>query len=51
MQGAVDAGHDVEIISLNKVEVKGCIGCNACRYGKTGVQKEAYQFGKNIYAE
>ena len=33
MQGASDAGHEVELISLNKIEVKGCIGCNACRYG------------------
>ena len=41
-QGAMDAGHDVEIISLNKVEVKGCIGCNACRYGKPCVQKDGF---------
>ena len=27
MQGASDAGHEVELISLNKIEVKGCIGC------------------------
>ena len=30
-KGAMDAGHNVEIVSLNKVEVKGCLGCNACR--------------------
>ena len=27
IQGAVDAGHEVELISLNRVEVKGCMGC------------------------
>ena len=42
MQGARDAGHDVELISLNKIEVNGCIGCNACRYGKPCVQKEGF---------
>ena len=25
-----------------KNEVKGCIGCNACRYGKPCVQKDAF---------
>lgn len=34
IQGAIDAGCEVELISLNQVEVKGCMGCNACRYGK-----------------
>lgn len=41
-QGAMDAGHHVEVISLNKVEVKGCLGCNACRYGKPCVQKDGF---------
>lgn len=40
--GATDAGHKVEVISLNKVEVKGCMGCNACRYGKPCVQKDGF---------
>lgn len=40
--GATDAGHDVEIISLNKIEVKGCIGCNACRYGKPCIQQDGF---------
>ena len=31
IQGAEDAGHSVERISLLKNEVKGCLGCNACR--------------------
>ena len=30
IQGAVDAGHEIELVSLNQVEVKGCMGCNAC---------------------
>mgnify|MGYP002582087537 CR=1 FL=1 len=31
IQGAKEAGHIVEKISLNTIEVRGCIGCNACR--------------------
>lgn len=42
MQGAIGAGHDVELISLNKIEVKGCTGCNACRYGKPCIQKDDF---------
>lgn len=40
--GARKAGHDVEMISLLKQEVKGCLGCNACRYGKPCIQKDAF---------
>ena len=40
--GAKEAGHTVDKISLNKTEVKGCIGCNACRYGKPCVQKDGF---------
>ena len=42
IQGAKEAGHTVEKISLNKNEVKPCIGCNACRYGKPCVQKDNF---------
>ena len=42
IQGAQEAGHTVEKISLNKNEVKGCIGCNACRYGKPCVQRDDF---------
>ena len=41
-KGAVDAGHEVEIISLIKNEINGCLGCNACRYGKPCVQKDGF---------
>lgn len=41
-KGARDAGHLVEVISLRKSEVNGCIGCNACRYGKPCVQKDSF---------
>lgn len=37
-----DAGYKVEIISLMKSEVKGCLGCNACRYGKPCIQKDSF---------
>lgn len=41
-QGAESAGHIVETVSLLKNEVKGCLGCNACRYGKPCVQKDDF---------
>ena len=42
VKGATEAGHFVEVISLIKNEVKGCLGCNACRYGKPCIQKDAF---------
>ncbi|GAA0220921.1 flavodoxin family protein [Metaclostridioides mangenotii] len=42
VKGAKETGHQVEVISLIKNEVKGCIGCNACRYGKLCVQKDSF---------
>ena len=41
-RGATDAGHEVEIVSLNEVQVNGCLGCNACRYGKPCIQKDGF---------
>lgn len=41
-RGAEDAGHRVETVSLNKIEVRGCLGCNACRYGKPCVQRDGF---------
>lgn len=41
-KGAEMAGHSVEIISLLKNEVRGCLGCNACRYGKPCIQRDAF---------
>ena len=40
--GARDAGHEVEVISLIKHEVRGCLGCNACRFEKPCIQKDAF---------
>lgn len=42
MQGALDAKHEVELVSLNKIEVNGCLGCNLCRYGKPCIQKDGF---------
>lgn len=42
VRGAEDVGNTVEVISLLKYEVKGCLGCNACRYGKPCIQKDAF---------
>ena len=41
-KGAVEVGHQVETISLAEIEVKGCLGCNACRYEKPCIQKDAF---------
>ena len=41
-KGAEAAGHKVEQVSLLKTEVGGCLGCNACRYGKPCVQKDGF---------
>lgn len=42
VRGAEEAGHSVEKVSLLKTEVNGCLGCNACRYGKPCVQKDGF---------
>ena len=42
IKGAIEAGHEVEKVSLNKTVVNGCIGCNACRYGKPCIQKDGF---------
>lgn len=42
VSGAEEAGHSVEKVSLQKTEIKGCLGCNACRYGKPCVQKDGF---------
>lgn len=41
-KGAAEQGHSVEVVSLAKNEVKPCLGCNACRYEKPCVQKDAF---------
>lgn len=41
-KGAKDAGHQVESVSLMKTEIKGCLGCNVCRYGKPCIQKDGF---------
>lgn len=42
MEGAHSAGHHTELLSLNKLKVQGCLGCNLCRYGKPCVQKDDF---------
>ncbi len=34
IRGAQEAGHQTERVSLLHTEVRGCLGCNACRCGK-----------------
>ena len=41
-RGAEAAGHTVETVSLMKNEVKGCLSCNACRYGKSRIQRDTF---------
>ena len=42
VKGANEKGHYTEVISLVKNEVKPCLGCNACRYEKPCIQKDAF---------
>lgn len=42
INGARKAGHETELISLNKYKVNGCLGCNLCRYGKPCIQKDDF---------
>ncbi|MGM9650090.1 MAG: flavodoxin family protein [Butyricicoccaceae bacterium] len=42
VRGAKESGHSVEVISLLRHQVNGCLGCNACRYGKPCVQKDDF---------
>jgi len=42
IRGAEEAGHTVKKISLYKTQINGCLGCNACRYGKPCVQKDDF---------
>ncbi|MDR1621121.1 MAG: flavodoxin family protein [Synergistaceae bacterium] len=42
IKGAEESGNQIERISLLKTEVKGCLGCNACRYGKPCIQKDGF---------
>ena len=42
VRGAEEAGRHVEVISLLKNKVNGCLGCNACRYGKPCIQKDSF---------
>lgn len=41
-QGAREAGHEVQVLYLQNKEIRGCLGCNACRYQKPCVQKDGW---------
>lgn len=40
--GAKEAGHQVELVSLAKEKVNGCLGCNACRSGALADKEGVY---------
>lgn len=42
VKGTREAGHETEVISLIKNEVKPCLGCNSCRWGKPCIQKDSF---------
>lgn len=42
IKGAEDSGHKVQKVSLASLEVKNCLGCNACRYSKPCVLKDDF---------
>ncbi|MDL2264466.1 flavodoxin family protein [Synergistaceae bacterium OttesenSCG-928-I11] len=43
IKGASEAGHSVTKMFLGDKVINGCTGCNACRWGKPCVQKDAMQ--------
>ena len=42
INGAGEAGHQLDYVSLNRLTVNGCLGCNACRYSKPCIQKDDF---------
>lgn len=40
IKGATEAGHEVTKVFLGDKLINGCLGCNACRYGKPCIQKD-----------
>lgn len=42
IKGAEEAGHQVKKVFLGSKAVNGCLGCNACRYGKPCIQKDDF---------
>ena len=42
IKGVTDAGHQAEVISLIKNEVKPCLGCYSCIEGKQCPQKDSF---------
>lgn len=43
-QGAREAGHEVEILQVGRMDIAGCLGCDACRRnGGTCVQHDDEQ--------
>ncbi len=43
IEGAREAGHTVHKVFLGETQVNGCLGCNACRYGKPCVQRDGME--------
>ena len=42
IKGVTDAGHQAEVVSLVKNEVKPCFGCFSCLNGKGCIQKDSF---------
>lgn len=40
IEGAQASGHQVHKVFLGNKKVNGCLGCNACRFGKPCIQKD-----------
>ncbi|MDL2263752.1 flavodoxin family protein [Synergistaceae bacterium OttesenSCG-928-I11] len=51
IKGASEAGHSVTKMFLGDKTINGCIGCNACRWGKPCVQKDGMQDIYPLYAK
>lgn len=43
IKGAEEAGHTVTKVFLGDKTINGCIGCNACKWGKPRILKDDMQ--------
>lgn len=41
-KGVQESGHEIRMVDLVRTEVRGCLGCNACRYEKPCVQRDGF---------
>jgi multimeric flavodoxin WrbA len=52
LRGATDAGHQVVVYEVNKMDIKGCQGCRYCKENDAGcvVQDDLVPYWKDLHA-